>query len=326
MNKIGKITTALLIPFALSALLTGCIFGKRELFYHDDIQKTCESMLKNCFGEEYALSDGVEKEESFWDEYENTNIVTHYTEWTLTYSAADGQEHTFTFNNRNGRGSDREHLAKTIEAYFSDLVEQYYKENFRDKAAERIPWLKEEDCALYVKSYRLFSMPDVPETSIMFDQRLHYSLTEHICFPTLQYDSIFREFPYILNMYFYAAYENDEENLRSAQRRETESILREMTDEIILYTAHSLNATIHVTMMDENGFADDFSFAVLNGAYFADGPGLEYEIALHENFFGPLERPSEAAQNKAAPYPSSIRSRFQQPSKSIAQHFSINRT
>ena len=111
MNKIGKITTALLIPFALSVLLTGCVFGKRELFCHDDIQETCESMLKNCFGEEYVLSDGVEKEESFWDEYENTSIVTHYTEWTLTYSAADGQDHTFIFNNRNGRGSDREHLA-----------------------------------------------------------------------------------------------------------------------------------------------------------------------------------------------------------------------
>jgi hypothetical protein len=65
--------------------------------------------------------------------------------------------------------------------------------------------------------------------------------------------------------------------------------LREMTDKMILYTDTSLNAKIHVTMMDENGYADGFSFAVLNGEYFEQGLGIEYEIALHENFFGAIE-------------------------------------
>ncbi|NBK90989.1 hypothetical protein D5278_03140 [bacterium 1XD21-13] len=288
MKRTKKFRTALLILLASSVLLTGCAYGNRELSYHDNTPKICGQMLKNCFGEDYTLSEGVEKEETFFNEYENTDIVTHYTEWTLSYPSANGQECAFVFNNRNGKSPDKEHLEKAIDNYFSDLTEQFYKENFRDKTSAQITGLRAEDCALYIKPYRLFSVPDMPETSAMFDERLHYSLAEHIYFPELSYERIFSDFPYILNMYYYVTYENDEEQARSTQRQETENILREMTDEIIQYTDHSLNAAIYVTMMDENGFADNFSFSVLNGEYFAPGPGTEYEIALHENFFGPI--------------------------------------
>ncbi len=59
---------------------------------------------------------------------------------------------------------------------------------------------------------------------------------------------------------------------------------------MIHYTNGSLNATVHITMMDENGYADGFSLAILDGEYFADGPGTKYEIALHENFFGAIQK------------------------------------
>ena len=65
---------------------------------------------------------------------------------------------------------------------------------------------------------------------------------------------------------------------------------REMINEMIHYTNGSLNATVHVTMMDENGYADGFNLAILDGEYFADGSGTKYEIALHENFFGAIQK------------------------------------
>lgn len=279
-----------LVLLAAPALLNGCILGKREIYNRDNTAEICGQMLKNCFGEEYTLSVDPEKEETFYNEYENRNIVTHYTEWTLTYTCADGQERNFVFNNRCGQGSHTEHLEKAIGDYFSDLAEQYYKEHFWDKASTGIPGLRKEDCVLYIRPYRLFSMADVPETSVMFDERLHYALTEHIYFPELAYDRIFHDFPYIMHLYIYAAYETETEKMRNSQRQEIKDILLEMISEMILYTDHSLNAEVHITMMDENRFADSFSFAVLKGEYFAHGPGTEFEIDLHENFFGPIKK------------------------------------
>lgn len=202
------------------------------------------------------------------------------------YRDADGQERRFIFNNRIGRKEKKEHIEETIESYFSDLVQQHYKQNFWDKTAARIPGYREEDSKLYFQRYRLFSTPSVPETSVMFEERLKYSLAEHIVFPQLQYHEVFRNFPYILNIYLYVTYAAKEEQERMGQRQETEAALREMLDEVSRYTKGTLNAAVHVTMMDEGGYADGFSLAVLDGEYFADGLGLQYEIALHENFFG----------------------------------------
>lgn len=234
------------------------------------------------------LSEGEEKEERFFEEHERIDVITHYTEWNLTYRDADGQERRFVFNNRLGRSDEKEHMEETMENYFSELVQQYYKQNFWDKTAAQISGYREEDSKLYFQRYKLFSTRDVPETSVMFEERLQYSLAEHIVFPKLDYHEVFADFPFILNIYLYVTYEADGEAERAAQRQETEAKLREMLDEIIRYTDGSLNAAVHVTMMDEGGYADGFSFAVLAGEYFSDGLGTQYEIALHENFFGPI--------------------------------------
>ena len=60
---------------------------------------------------------------------------------------------------------------------------------------------------------------------------------------------------------------------------------------MIADTGGPWNAAVSVTMMDEDGFADGFGFSVLKGEYFEnEGDGeYEYEIRLHENFFGPIE-------------------------------------
>lgn len=80
-------------------------------------------------------------------------------------------------------------------------------------------------------------------------------------------------------------YQSSDEAEREKQCLEVETFLREMIDEMAQYTNHTLNATVSVTMMDEEGAAESFSLAVLNGTYFEAGRGVEYEIALHENFF-----------------------------------------
>lgn len=280
-------------PFLMAAIFfAGCSLGRDDIcydeniYYNDNISETCRQQLKNCFGDAYALSDGIEKEEQFFNEFENVNVITRYTEWELTYEDAAGQECRFIFNNRIGRKPAKEHMEDSMESYFCNLVRQYYKQQFWDKAIMRIPGCRENDSTLYFQLYRLFSMPDVPETSTMFDERLNYSLSENICFPQLQYDAVFHDFPYILNMYLYVSYKSDDKAERSKQCRETEACLREMIDEMVKYTNHTLNATVSVTMMDEKGAAGGFSLFVLNGAYFESGRGIEYEIALHENFFG----------------------------------------
>lgn len=288
MKQTGKIKAAALILLAASISFAGCLAKSREVRYDADMPEICRQMLNACFGETYILSEGTEREEHFSDELENTDFTSYYEEWRLVYEDANGQECSFVFNNRCGEAQAREHMEETVKNYFSSLIRQHYGQNFWNRTLDLIPGCNQDDSVLYFQPYRLFSIPDIPKTSVMFDERLHYSLTEHIFFPRLRYDEVFREFPYILNMYLYVTYGETEETGRTAQRRETENRLRKMTDEMIRYTDGSLNAVIYVTMMDENGYADGFSLAVLNGAYYADGPGTAYEIALHENFFGPV--------------------------------------
>lgn len=291
MIKFQKITAILFICMITAISLTGCTPGEKEINYNEinsdgQIPETCFQQLQNCFGEEYILSEGTEKEDHFFDEFESTNIITHYMEWELSYENAAGQNCRFVFNNRNGRKSAQEHMEDSMENYFCDLVGQSYRQQFWDKAVARIPGCRTDDSVLYFQRYRLFSMPDVPVTSVMFDERLHYSLSENIYFPQLQYDTVFYDFPYILNMYLYVTYQSDDESMREKQCRELDTLLQEMIEEMAEYTNHTLNATVSVTMMDEKGAVDSFSHAILNGAYFEQGRGLEYEIALHENFFG----------------------------------------
>ncbi len=271
--------------FMVSAFYAGCAFCKEEVSCENNISETCQQQLTDCFGDAFSLSQGVEKEDRFFDEHENKDIITHYMEWELTYENAAGQECRFVFNNRNGRKPAEEYMEDSMESYFCSLVRQHYQQHFWDETIARIPGCRETDSTLYFQRYRLFSMPDVPETAIMFDERLHYSLWENISFLDLQYDAVFHDFPYILNMYLFITYQSSDETEQAEQCREAENLLWEMIDEMAQYTSQTLNAAVSVTMMDENGAAGGFSLAVLNGAYFERGNGIELEIALHENFF-----------------------------------------
>ncbi len=291
----GRKQAAFLVFFIISVFLQGCgctpgrVFGHalggKERSCSADMPNLCRQMLKDCFGEAYVLAEGKEKESRFWDEKNGVEWITHYTEWVLTYKDAEGQECRFVFDNRCGEGQEEEYLEKTVEQYFSGLAEEYYKQNFWNEATACMAGL-EEDSILYIKRYRLFSYPDVPETAAMFKERLNYSLTGDIYFPQLRYDSIFLDFPYIMDMYLSVMYEEEDGGRRLEQRQETERKVREMMDEMARYTGGTLNACAYVTMTDGNGYADGFSLAVLNGEYFPGGPGTEYEIALHENYFG----------------------------------------
>ncbi len=289
MKKIPPIMAVCFWGITAAISLTGCAFGTERINYNTDMPKICEQQLKDCFGEEAILSDGVEKEERFFNEFERADVITHYTEWELIYENAAGQEGSFLFNNRIGRKPVQEHLEDSLERYFCDLTRQYYQQQFFEQAVAKIPGCMEDKSVVYFQPYRLFSMPDVPETTIMFDERLHYSLSENIYFPQLQYDAVFRDFPYILNMYFYVGYQSAEETERIKQRREIELSIREVIDEMARYTGNTLNATASVTMMDDRGAVDGFSLAVLNGTVYEKGRGTEFEIALHENFFGPID-------------------------------------
>lgn len=284
----GKRIYMCIICLSAICFLAGCT-AVEEVKKDEPMPELCAQELRDCFGEEYLLSEGVEKEEHFFDEESDEEIVTYYTEWELTYQDADEKECVFVFNNAHGGMPPSERMEKFISRYFSDLVEEHYKQEFWNEVVANMPGCREEDSVLYFNEYRLFFDPDVPETRVMFDERLDYTLAEHIYFPQLEYTDVCRNFPYILNLYLYVDYVSSDASERTAQRQNTEKRLREMIDAMIQYTGESLNATASVTMMDENGFVDDFSLAVLNGTYFENGRGLEYEMALHENFFGPIE-------------------------------------
>ena len=289
-SKMKRNKISLVVFLVISNVLMGCAFGKKEKNYQTNMPEVCEKELRSCFGEDYVLSEGVEKEERFFDEMESVELIKQYTEWALTYQDASNQECIFVFTNACGINQEQEYIEKSIESYFSDLVQQYYRRNFWDKTITQIPGCKEQDSKLYVKPYKLFVLQDVPETSVMFDERIQYSLTENVYFPQLRYDAIFSEFPYTLDLYLYVTYESEKEGERAGQRQDTEIKVREMIEEMIHYTNGSLNATVHITMMDKNGYADGFSMAILHGEYFEDNLGTSYEIALHESFFGPIKR------------------------------------
>lgn len=291
-GKNGKRIYMCIICLSAICFLAGCtaVEAMKKDEPMQPMPELCAQELRDCFGEEYLLSEGVEKEEHFFDEESNEEIVTYYTEWELTYQDADRQDCIFVFSDVYGRRMPpSERMEKFISRYFSDLVEEHYKQEFWNEMVAEMPGCREEDSVLYFKEYRLFSYPSVPETEVMFKERLDYTLAEHIYFPQLKYTDVCSNFPYILNLYLYVDYVSSDELERAAQRQDTEKRLREMIDAMIQYTGESLNATASVTMRDENGFVDNFSIAVLNGAYFENGRGLEYEIALHENFFGPIE-------------------------------------
>lgn len=288
-----------ILCLSLIGILSGCAtynpsnelldeaFSKTQEVRKDEpLPELCEQELRNCFGEDYLISDGVDKEGQFVDKDGQVQTF-NYTEWELTYQDADEQERVFAINTKVG-GQPSEKIEKLIESYFSDLVEEHYEQKFWNKMIEEMPGCR-EDSVLYFKEYRLFSNRDVPETSVMFHERNYYSLTDNVFFPQLKYTDVCIDFPYIFNLYLYVDYVSDDKAERLAQRQYTEKRLRETIDAIIQYTGESLNAKAYVIMMDENGFADDFTIAVLKGDYFESGYGIEYEKALHENFFGPIE-------------------------------------
>ncbi|MDE6662045.1 MAG: hypothetical protein K2K46_01755 [Lachnospiraceae bacterium] len=277
-----------ILCLSLIGILSGCATANpsNELLKDEPLPELCEQELRNCFGENYLISEGEDKEGQFLDKDGKVQTFS-YTEWELTYQDADEQERVFVINTIGG-GQPSERIEKSIESYFSDLVEAHYKQKFWNKMVAKMPGCR-EDSVLYFKEYRLFSNPDIPETSVMFDERLHYSLIDNVYFPQLKYTDVCIDFPYIFNLYLYVDYVSNDKAERMSQRRDTEKRLRETMDAMIQYTGESLNAKASVTMMDENGAADIFSIAVLKGDYFDDGYGIEYEKELHENFFGLIE-------------------------------------
>ena len=82
----GRRKAVLLIFFLISVLLQGCtqghVFGhalrEKERSYGADMPELCRRELKDCFGVEYVLSEGEEKESRFWDEKNNEELVTHW--------------------------------------------------------------------------------------------------------------------------------------------------------------------------------------------------------------------------------------------------------
>lgn len=277
----------LYLLFLPLCLLGGCAHVREERCI-EPVQELCRQDLIRCFGEEYKLSSGVEKERRFFEEHEQVEIITHYTQWELTWEDTDGEAHIFTFTNRSG-GEPKEQMGKAIDSYFSELIEEHYGKKFWNQTMEKIPGVRMEDSAFRFRRYRQFSTPKEPKTQVMIKERLHYHLQDHIYFPQLRPEKVCEEFPYLFQVYVYAYYQSEDEGERETQRQRTEEALREMADEMIDYTDGTLNGTVRITMIDrEKGATDSFGFAVLKGAYFPDGIGLSYEIALHENFFGPI--------------------------------------
>lgn len=273
-------------PNLSNELLDDAYSKPQEMQKDESLPELCGQELRNCFGEDYLISEGVDKEGQFLNK--DGKIETYnYTEWELTYQDSDGQNKVFVFKSY-GSGQPSERIKNSIESYFSDLVEAHYEQKFWNNMIFKMPGCR-DDSVLYFKEYRLFSNPDIPETSVMFDERLHYSLMDNIYFPQLKYTDVCIDFPYIFNLYLYVDYESDDESERMAQRLDTEKRLRETMDAMIQYTGESLNAKASVTMMDENGAVDGFSIAVLKGSYYDSGYGIEYEKDLHENFFGLIE-------------------------------------
>ena len=278
------------LPFSWfpGALLLALPLGNEKICYDEDVPEAGKRMLKDCFGEGSVLSEGVEKEHRYFDECDQKNVIVHYIEWTLFYKNVEGQDCTFVFDNRCYQLNKAE-IECFVERYFSDLTEEFYKKKFWDKTIAGISGVRKNDSRLYFKEYASFISQNVSEASSMFDRMWEYSLTENIDFSQLQYQEVFKKFPYSLHMTLYVDYGSDREQERVRQRQETERKVRQMIEEMISYTDHSLSAIVDVNMMDENGCADAFNFAILEGEYFSDGAGTGYDVAFYESFFGNLE-------------------------------------
>lgn len=73
------------------ALLLAWPPGSETILYDQDLQEEGKQTLKRCFGEDSLLSEGVEKEYSYFNDHDRINVTIHYTEWTLSYQDARGQ-------------------------------------------------------------------------------------------------------------------------------------------------------------------------------------------------------------------------------------------
>lgn len=271
----------------IGSLLLAWPPGSETILYDQDLQEEGKQMLKSCFGEDSLLSDGVEKEYSYFNDHDRINVTIHYTEWTLSYQDARGQKGLFVFDNRRqefGKSS----IENDVERYFCRQTEEFYKKNFWDKTLADISGIRQDDNGLDLKEYSDSDLRKIPEASDIIKRMRSYSLAENIYFPELQYEEVFERFPYILRMYLYVDYESEGEEERSRQRQETEQKLRQMIEKMDSFTGHSLNATVGVTMMDENGYVDSFHLAVLEGEYFTDEE-RDFDVVLCESFFGDMD-------------------------------------
>ncbi|MDE6905323.1 MAG: hypothetical protein K2P76_10375 [Lachnospiraceae bacterium] len=211
------------IFFALFfCLLLGCTFREKRKNYTEDMQNLCSREIKQCFGTEYEISEGMEREDHYYDEKRNTNVIVRDTEWNITYRDVQGEEQTFVFNNRCEH--PKSHWNHTVESYIAKRVSDFYQQKFIDCKLKGISGYREKDSG---------------------------------------------------------------EEERRLMREETKERLRDILGEMAGYTDGSLNATVYVIMMDENGFADDFFLTVLKGEEL-DGESLVFEKILHENFFGKI--------------------------------------
>lgn len=275
------------IFFALFfCLLLGCTFREKQKNYTEDMPNLCSREIEQCFGTEYEISEGMEREDRYYDEKRHTNVIVRYTEWNITYRDAQGEEQTFVFNNRCEH--PKSHWNHTVESYIAKRVSDFYQQKFIDCKLKGISGYREKDSPLFFQKYSRFSISDMPETSVMFRERNSYNLAEHVFFPELEYQDVFLDFPYLLKWYPKFDYKDSGEEERCIMREETKEGLRDILGEMADYTDGSLNATVYVIMMDENGFADDFFLTVLKGEEF-DGESLVFEKILHENFFGKIE-------------------------------------
>lgn len=261
--------------------------GSETILYDQDLREEGKQMLKSCFGEDSMLSDGVEKEYSYFNDHDRINVTIHYTEWTLSYQDDRGQKGVFVFDNC-WQEFDKSSIENDVERYFCRQTEKFYKKNFWDKTLADISGIREDDNGLDLKEYSDSDLRKIPEASDIIERMRSYSLAENIYFPQLQYEEVFERFPYILRMYLYVDYESEREEERSRQRQETEQKMRQMIEEMASFTNHTLNATVGATMMDEDGYVDSFHLAVLEGEYFTDEE-RDFDIVLCEGFFGDMD-------------------------------------
>lgn len=285
------LTNPQFFPFSWfpGALLLALPPGSETICYEEDVTEAGRQMLWDCFGKDAVLSEGVKKERRYFDECDGVNIIQQYKEWTLSYRNVEGKSSTFVFDNCRWEFNEKS-IENAMEEYFSELTEEFYKEKFWNETVAGISGFREADSTLDLREYSISASRDVPESSVMYDNIQQYSLADNIDFTQIQYQDVFKKFPYRLNLYLYVDYESSEKQKRERQCEDTERKLRQMTEKMISYTDHSLNAVINVTMMDEDGYADAFRIAIVGGEYFINDEEDGYEIALYENFFGSESR------------------------------------